>query len=676
MADLMQKLLPLIALFAWAGLWSIGGIWIARSAFTLRRNELALTGMGLGLVLENWVANLLGQWLPGLPLQSAFWLAASLVALTGLLFSWKEVRQKPLSLLRIPILPVQWVTFAVLVYVFFVIGRGLAMLDDFQNVPITSFIAAGDIPPHFSMDPDVSYGYHYFTLLFAAQLMHIGDFFVWTAMDLARGLSFALALMLSALFVQRVTGSKLAGLLGGMMSAFAGGARWLLLLLPQGILKKLGTDLTMLGSGAQSGSDLVSALGSTWAATGMGPFPFPFAYVNGFNSTNVILYHAGAGGTSALLAALLLLLHNKWRGWRAWVVMAALLAALGLTSETSLVIICAGVVLVSAVYMLTHRSWRLPRTLWRWFLAAIAGGLLALVQGGVITTLAANWMSRLFPNWFQAEAAYHTFSFSFFFPPKVLSSHLGYLALNDPAQILLALLEIGPILLVLPLVAVWMVKAFRYQRWYEVMLALVAVASLGLWVIELSGAAGLTALTRVQSLPIGVLSTFAVPAVWLWARQRSDGIKAGVAGFFFINMFGGFLLLGISLIAAPNPVTTEFTSTMDVKMIELYWDQLEEDAWVFDHDPYRSPIVFGRANNSSYDVFKRKPEWVSLTENPDPYALNAAGYSYLYLDKAYWDQLNEDQQAALQDPCVLLVHEEKHKRLDDYRKLLDVRQCR
>ncbi len=673
MATLMQNVLPLVSLLAWAGLWGIGGIWIARSAFTLRRNELALTGFGLGLILENWCANLLGQWMP---VRIAFWLAAGLVALTGLLFSWKQVRQKPLSLLRIPILPLQWLVFGILIYVFFVIGRGLAMLDDLQNIPIASFIAAGDIPPHFSMDPDVSYGYHYFTLLFSAQLMHIADLFVWTAMDLARGLGFALSLMLTALFVQRVTGSRLAGFVGGLMRAFAGGTRWLLLLLPQGVLKYLGADLTLLGSGANSGSDLTSALGSAWAASGMGPFPFPFAYVNGFNSTHVILYHAGSGGLNALLAALLLLLHNKWRNWRAWVIVSILLASFGLANEVSLLVICAGVVMVMGVYLAVKRSWRLPESLWRWFIAAFAGGLIALFQGGVITTLAVSKLAAFFPNWFQAEEAYHTFSFSLFWPPKVLSSHLGYLALNDPVQILLALAEIGPILLVLPLVIAWMVKAFRYQRWYECMLAFVAAASLGLSVVKLSGAAGLTAMTRVQSLPIDVLITFAVPALWLWARQRSDAIKTWAGVFLVVNMFGGFMLFGISLLAAPQPVTTEFTSTMDIKMLELYWDKLEEDVLVFDHNPYRSPIVFGRANNSSYNVFEHKPEWEALTENPDPYVLNAAGYTYMYIDKTYWDSLTNVQQIALQDPCVVLVHEETHKHLDDYRRLLDVRQCR
>jgi hypothetical protein len=43
----------------------------------------------------------------------------------------------------------------------------------------------------------------------------IGRLFVVTALDLARAVSFSIATILGALFVQRVTGNKLAGLAGG-----------------------------------------------------------------------------------------------------------------------------------------------------------------------------------------------------------------------------------------------------------------------------------------------------------------------------------------------------------------------------------------------------------------------------------------------------------------------------
>jgi hypothetical protein len=293
----------------------------------------------------------------------------------------------------------------------------------------------------------------------------------------------------------------------------------------------------------------------------------------------------------------------------------------------------------------------------------------------VLTALMMNKLAALLPGATATVSAYHTFKFSLFWPPKVLSSHLGYLSLDNPAQILLALLEIGPILLVLPLVWVWMVKAFRYQRWYECFLGTAAIASLGLFVVELSGAAGATALTRAQSLLLIVLVTFAVPALWLWARRRRESIKTLTAGFLFVTMFGGVILFGVSLIAIQRPVTTEFISSMDAAMLSKFWNKLDADTLVFDPIPYRAPIVFGRPSRSSDNWFERKPEWQVLADDPDPAALLSAGYRYLYLDEIYWNKLTFEQQAAFENSCVSLISEEAHKRLDEFRRLYDLSAC-
>jgi hypothetical protein len=677
MSIVADNLIEIMRMLGWAAMWGLGGIWIARSAFTLRKNELVLTGLAMGLIVENWLSNLLGQLLP-LPL--AFWIAAALVLAAGLLFSLLQLRQDPRSLFRIPVSPLQILVLLVLIYVFFGIGRGLAIQDDYQNLPAAAMIATGDIPPHFPLDPDISYGYHYFTLLFAAQIMHIADVFVWTALDMARAVAFAFSIMISGLFIQRVTNSVLAGFTGGMMAVFAGGTRWLLLLLPTSILQRISANLTMLGSAAQTGENLAAALVSPWSAAGLGPFPFPFAFLNGYNGTGILGYHSGAGALGGLITGILLLTHNKWKGWQAWVMTTIMLAALGIASEVSLSVICMGITLVLLVYIVKERVWqaprRLPRSLWRWFAAAVAGGTIALFQGGVITTLALSTLADWFPSLIHASPAYHTFTFSFFWPPKILSSHLGYLALNDPAQILLALAEIGPVLILFPLAAAWMVKAYRSQRWFECFYGAAALASLILLVVELSGAAGLTALTRIQNLLVGVVGAFGLPALWLWARHRSDRIKSWSAAFLFTTMFGGFVLFGISLIAAQRPVLSDFIDPMDTSMSTAYFDRLEKDAIVFDPLVYRAPVVLGRPGRSSIDFYRIKPEFEALAANPDPFALTTAGYDYIYLDSKYWNSLSENARTGLQADCVVLVHEVLHKRLPDFRRLLDIQTCR
>jgi hypothetical protein len=391
----------LVSVIAWTALWSLGGIWLARSAFTMRKNETLMAGLGLGLILENWFANLSAQIVP---LTTAIWLSAGLVFLMGLLLSLPVLRKNPLDMFRFSIPPLQVITLLLLVYVFFVIGRGLAILDDYASLPTAALIAAGDIPPHFPLNPDISYGYHYFTLLLAAQFMHLADIFVWTAIDLARALGFSISIILGVLFVQRLTGSKLAGFVGGMMNVFSGGTRWLLLLLPESILNRLDFGLSLLGSGAASGEDLYTVLNNAWAASGLGTFPFPFAFVNGIESTAVINYHGGSGGLPGIIGVLLLLTHNKWKGWRAWVITSLLLASFGIANEVQLVSICAGIVLIILVYMAVKRTRRVPQSMWRWLVVCAIGGVISLFQGGVLTSTVLSTLAGWFPTGVQTCA--------------------------------------------------------------------------------------------------------------------------------------------------------------------------------------------------------------------------------------------------------------------------------
>src|SRR5690606_13353392 len=117
---------------------------------------------------------------------------------------------------------------ALLIGVFYFIGRGLAIFDDFAHLPTVSMMAAGDLPPHFPLDPAVRYDYHYFLLLVAAQITRIAGFLPWKTLNLARALSFSMDLMLSYVWRACLAHNRLAGLLGAFVAAFASGTRWML----------------------------------------------------------------------------------------------------------------------------------------------------------------------------------------------------------------------------------------------------------------------------------------------------------------------------------------------------------------------------------------------------------------------------------------------------------------
>ncbi|MCE1254538.1 MAG: hypothetical protein LWX83_13435, partial [Anaerolineae bacterium] len=197
-SDLLAVWLPALL---WLILWSLGGLWLALACFNLRRNEQVWVGLALGLVLQAWLANMLAPWLP---VMAAFWLGAISTFLLGLFFM---LRRGGLATLRGPY-PLHAGTvllFALLLYLFIAIGRGMAISDDFQNLPLAAMLAVGDFPLHFPLDPAVVYPYHYFNLLIGAQFMRLFDLYTWTGVDVARGLTFTLAVFLSAAWAQRLT---------------------------------------------------------------------------------------------------------------------------------------------------------------------------------------------------------------------------------------------------------------------------------------------------------------------------------------------------------------------------------------------------------------------------------------------------------------------------------------
>ena len=69
----MHALLGLAYPVVWVALWVAGGWLLAASLFNLRRGETAMVGVGLGMILEVWLANALA---PLLPVVVAFGLAS------------------------------------------------------------------------------------------------------------------------------------------------------------------------------------------------------------------------------------------------------------------------------------------------------------------------------------------------------------------------------------------------------------------------------------------------------------------------------------------------------------------------------------------------------------------------------------------------------------------------
>jgi hypothetical protein len=666
------QIIPLLLLFL---LWGVGGWLLTLRWFDLEPHERGLIGFGLGLILANWMGNFLARILP---MSIAFWVAGLLTVALGLLAAWPLNRQLFTPQEKMRWFP--WLLFVILAFVFTLIGRGLGMLDDFQNLPTISIMATGDIPPHLPGAPDVRYGYHYFLILLGVQFMRVASAPPWTALDLARGLTLALTMILVGFQAWRLTRNKTIAWVSAGFFALASGTRWLLLLLPGTLLNRVSSALTLIGSGRDTASNLFEALSLPWQVAGSGPIPFPFAFVNGVHSPAIMAHH-GYGVSASLIMLLLFLLAGKQRTWMAGIPLTILLASLALANEVDFVLLYLGFVLVAVLWIVQNKrsgamdkANRLPEAARFWFIALLLAGIFAAIQGGLPTEVLRG---RLFASDVQPDS-YFKVGFSIV-PPAVISSHLGRLSLLNPSQLLAALFEVGPLVLALPLALSWGYRAFREEKWYQAALIASVIPSLLSIFVEYSGNAGITATTRLLSNLFFVCKILAVPLFWLWLQTQPEWNHHLVLGLGITAIVGGIVLFAIQLIAVPRPVYTDFLTDMDGRFFKDYWNRLSPpSAWILDPDSSRSPTIFGRQANSLINWGVNTPEYDALLKNPDPYELNAAGYQYVYADKDYWKQYS----AQLDQPCVKVlqtiegVEQLRSGSVPDFRRLADISECK
>lgn len=644
--------------------WAAGGWLIALRVFDLDRRERPLVGLGLGMILSTWLTNFVARWV-GIGL--AAWISAGIVLAFGLALAFPLLPR-----LRPPfgVQPGRLLGLIVLALLFTLMGRGLAIFDDYQNLPFLSRIAAGDIPPHFPYDPEVRLGYHYFLLLLAAQWMGAARALPWTALDLARGLTLALAILLIGLLAFRLTRKPMAELAAVGFGALAGGSRWLLLFLPVSLAAELSERIELLGSGARTGENLGEALLRHWSLNGDGPIPFPFAYASGVYPPRILAL-SGVGVAPLLVVMLIVLTADRVRSPWGWGVIAILLASLALLSEPTYVLLLVGVFALVGIRLLRGRTRRRSAVSLWWAAAALVSVVMAGIQGGMLTEVALRTVGS--PT---AQASYYDVGFHLVWPPTVISSHLGELPLASVFGLLAAFVEFGPMVLAFPLAIAYGLRAWKEGRQGEAALVLAGLLSLGMVFVRYSGVAGPTATTRLYGLFGDVCLIYAVPLAWRWLEGR--GATAQAAGVLtgLVAVFSGLVLLGIQFVAVPKPVASYFLDDLDAQMFRRHWNSLPSHAMVFDPWPARAVTIFGRPIKAQEDLSGPTDEFRLLAEAPDPMRLQAAGFDFLYADQDYWRRHTQELSAG----CVLVVDEVVDIRsatgeVGDFRRLADLRGC-
>lgn len=657
-------------LILWTLVWTVGGTLLVQALFRLPRRETCLIGLGIGLTLTNWLVNWLAR-IMNLPL--AAWISALLVFLCGLILVLRCKNSTP-----------DWIgcflrqsglllAFLVLTVVFTLTGRGLGIFDDYQNLPTVSLIATGDIPPHFALNPEIRFGYHYFLLLLAAQTMRIGGLAPWIALDLTRSAVMTLSILLAGLWTRRFTHSSLAQWTTVWFVALSGGIRWLLLLMPASFVSIISSHVGLIGSAAQSGASLSEVINASWKIEGSGTFPFPFAFVSGINNP-VIMQLGGFGVMHFLLAILLLLITGRDRRYLAGIIPIIILASLAYSNEVTFALLYAGLALAGIVWLIYRRTITIPASLWKLAGICLVAVLLAFLQGGMLTEVARGWFSPQEAD----SSSYYEVGFQFAWPPQFISAHLGPLQLTNPAQLFTTILEIGPVLLILPALFVWGWKALKHQEWMQAGLIASSLFSMLSVFIKYEGTAGATATGRFYGNFLILCTIYAIPLVWVWAKGRAESTRTVLWTLAGLSTFGGSILLGVQFLAAPRPVYAPFLTEMDRSMFIQYWDKLAPGSMVFDPVAPRSPTIFGRATRSNDTWYTPSNAWAELLHEPDPYALQRSGFSYIYVDKDY----RKEKKQWLDDPCIHFIQQVNGSKqqyngsVPDYRLLLDIRSCK
>jgi hypothetical protein len=352
-----------------------------------------------------------------------------------------------------------------------------------------------------------------------------------------------------------------------------------------------------------------------------------------------------------------------------------LIASLALTNEIAFLLIGFGFVLVILTWMIAHRNFKLPRNLLGWTGILLGAVLGAILQGGMLTEIV---RSRFFSV--NAEASYFDTSPSLVWPPAIVSAHLGSLSIFNPSQLFAALVEIGPVVLVTPLVFAWAWKSFRLGKWYEAALSAASFGSLIALFVAFKGPL-FTATPRLMGDWFFVCMLYSAPLLWIWARKRSEAVQIAAVTSGLVTTLSGLVLFGLQLIAIQKPVYATFITPMDAKMTQEYWNKLEPRALIFDPVIYRGPTVFGRFTDSSPSWYLKSPGWLALADAPDPFKIHAAGFDYMYFDSDYWNSLTPAEQGLFSASCVEQVaqvdgiHSEKDF-TKDFRRLLNIRNCK
>ncbi|MQC26800.1 MAG: hypothetical protein DWG76_05045 [Chloroflexi bacterium] len=677
------SLLPWLAIMAIV--WLAGWL-IASQAFRLPRRERLIVGFGLGLVLYTWLVNIAGQLIPP---TAAFVLPAILLLVFGGWLAWRNKEEPRFDRADFRVWP--WLLAGLFfVWVFLLIGKGLALFDEHKNLSLISMIANGDIAPHFFPNYPLKSIYHYGFHIFGASLMRLGGMLPWSAFDLAKAILFGVSLLLAGLLGRRYTGKKLGGWVAAGVLAFATGTRYLLFLLPPGLLQRADQLITLQGTSAFIGKPFSEALASGWTIDGGPPMDYIFGFLNGVMDP-LVMAHQGPNTFSVLIFLLVWLLLTRLKGRWAFLILAPLFAMWALAWEATYALFMLGLFLFAAIMFWRTRTLNLAQikpTLY----AALLSVPIVLVQGGTITELARDLLfgieaqgllssvvraARLGAGISFAPAALPALAdgflgFSLRWPPAILSAHLGALSVFSPVELIVGLFELGPVIVFTPWISAW---AWRRSRAGDWPLGVLLVAS---WVgflmpmfLEYQADRDISRLSWQALLTWTLMLVFVVfDRGFRWRRQLRNAAMIGLA----LMVFGGLVVMGIQLTAAGTTQLAHTFNDLDSTITSQVWGAFGEEDTIF--GPLgNTTVITGQLTGRLLGEFPADHLWSEMSVAPTLDGLLSGGFEFVFVDSRDWKNWPLDSQTDLRAPCIEVFAEVWDNSGVNFRRILDLRPC-
>ena len=650
--------------------WISGSYLLVKSAFHLRRIERIVSSLAVGFLLFIGVSNLFAHILP---LTYAFWTASLAIFLVGIASAWQTKLHPWLDKRDFYILPLITCLLA-LTALFTFILRSESIFDEYLHLPLISIMAAGEIPPHFYLNPDFYFAYHYGIQVFAASLVRLAGFFPWSAWDISRALAIAFTLVLGWLWIRRVTRSVTAAWLGSILFTFGGGTRWLLLLLPTSLSNWVSQSVNLVGTGLDTAPTLAEALHKTWLIEGGGAASFPFAFHNGIFIP--VFFNLGSTGAMPFMTVLLLLLLFPRRRFSpvGLIIWSLLFSTLALSAEHLFVVIWIGITLAASIAILFHKKLfkSFPKDiLLQWFIILSLSALLSVVQGGFITESFRNFIASVLG---AASTSYNARGFSIRWPPGLLSAQFGSLSILNPGQLVALLAELGLALLLVPVIFTRFIKELHHKDWFSPGLSISVVLSLVFplffqYEVDRS-------ITRMPATALWTSIVLGFPILWMAFPHLKTIFRLSLALGYMLIILGGLVIFRSQLAAIPYQELSYYLGDIDAGYSVDYWDKLPEGSQVLDRIPERSVTIFGNISRTNSGIYNPLPDWEALISNPIPTQIANAGYDYVYMDRVWWDSLTPTQQKKFQQQCIDIIDERKQNEGADYRLLITVTACR